>query len=360
MEILLNYTDLKAVIQAKNLLWQYTDLTEKYLVFSVDGPIAYFAPIYKSGYLPIGFDATQNTADKSDFESNYQSTANAKVESTLAPAKTGTITANAQTVVSPVYGSNGCALTISGTYAGVSLFFEISNDSQTSWYTINGATSDDSTTYASSIALATNVNRTYSFTWASATHFRVRCAAYTSGTMNVRIIPSNATPNDGVVVIGDVLHDDAENALAPVKIGGVARTTNPTAVASGDRTHAIFDDVGRQVVILGHVRDLITNANITITSSTSETTLLAAGGSGVFHDVTSLVLSNSSASATNVSIRDATGGTVRMVVRVNAGSVVLLTFDVPFTQVTANNNWTAQCGTSVASVNIFVNAIKNV
>ena len=73
MEISLSYTDVKNVILAKSLLWQYTEFTDRYVIFAIDGPLTYLASVYKNGYEPIG---SPDVNDRADFETNYKSTAN--------------------------------------------------------------------------------------------------------------------------------------------------------------------------------------------------------------------------------------------------------------------------------------------
>lgn len=48
---------------------------------------------------------------------------------------------------------------------------------------------------------------------------------------------------------GDVAHDAADNGN-PLKIGGKAASSTPTAVTAGDRVNAYFDLSGRQVVLI--------------------------------------------------------------------------------------------------------------
>ncbi len=169
-------------------------------------------------------------------------------------------------------------------------------------------------------------------------------------TVDGTVTASNAT--------GNVAHDAADSGN-PVKFGGKALTTNPTAVADADRVDARFDDLGRQVVVLNHVRDLVTQSTITL-SSTTETTLLAAGAAGVFHDLTLLIVTNSSATAVRVDFRDATGGTVRFSLAIAANGGAVVPFAVPWTQTAAANNWTAQLSAAVTDVRIAVQAVKNV
>lgn len=167
------------------------------------------------------------------------------------------------------------------------------------------------------------------------------------------------TASDGASVSGDVAHDSVD-AGEPVKIGGQARTTNPTAVADADRVNAIFDKIGRQVVTES-IRDLKGVQQTTITSSTTETTVVTAVAS-TFLDVYGVVATNTSATVTKVTFKDSTTGTTRFVIEVPAtdtrGFMLPVSAAVP--QAAVNNNWTATCGTSVASVEITMLYIKNI
>lgn len=160
-------------------------------------------------------------------------------------------------------------------------------------------------------------------------------------------------------IAGAVAHDSADSGN-PVKIGGKARQTNPTAVADADRVDGFFDDVGRQVVVLNQARDLVGNQVTTITASTSETTIVTAGGAGVFNDLTSLTITNSSSTATLVTLKDATGGTTRAIYSIAANGGITIPFPTPKAQATANNNWTLTCGNSVSSIYVAAEFVKNV
>ena len=165
--------------------------------------------------------------------------------------------------------------------------------------------------------------------------------------------------SDACKSVGDVAHDSVDSGN-PQKIGGMARTTNPTAVADGDRVNAIFDKLGKQVVV-GAVRDLKAVQKTTITSSTSETTIVTAAGASVFADLYLLTIANTSATACNVTIKDATAGTTRMILAVPAGQTVgfSLPVDSAIIQASANNDWTATCSASVASIEITAGYVKN-
>lgn len=159
---------------------------------------------------------------------------------------------------------------------------------------------------------------------------------------------------------GSGVAHDAADAGNPHKIGGKAATTNPTAVSDGDRTDARFDKIGRMNVRQGQVRELVTDGGTITLTTTAETTILAAGGAGVFHDLTLVLVSNTSAAAVRVDFRDATAGTIRFPVYVPAGQMVGFAPPRPVKQATANNNWTAQSSAGLTDIRVFVQADKEV
>lgn len=167
----------------------------------------------------------------------------------------------------------------------------------------------------------------------------------------------------GVVGNTGVVLDAATAAAVPASAildAGRASINNPTAVADGQLVGTMRDKLGRAVVVQGHVRDLVVQgALVTITASTAETTILPQIAA-VFQDLTLLVISNTSATAVRVDIRDTTGGTVVLPIYVAAGTTTPVPFGVAFKQTTLNTNWTAQCSASVTDVRIVVQAVKNI
>lgn len=157
---------------------------------------------------------------------------------------------------------------------------------------------------------------------------------------------------------GEVAHDIADTGR-PVKIGFQARQTNPTAVADVDRTNAISDDIGRQIFLLGHVRDLVNQNQIGISNVTTAATLIVAGGAGVFHDLTSIDISNWSQVSTDVSILE--GTSIMMRFQLAPKQTLLKTFPIGtgWKQITANTNWFAQLG-ATAVVSLNAQYVKNV
>lgn len=152
---------------------------------------------------------------------------------------------------------------------------------------------------------------------------------------------------------------DAALTNAPVTTGGLAKTANPTAVADGDVVNTLHDKLGK-VIAVSAVRDLKGVQHTTITASTSETTIVTAVAS-TFNDLYGLIIANSSATATEVTIKDATGGTTRATIAVpaNASAGFMLDPGGAIPQATVNNNWTATAADSVTSLFITALYVKN-
>src|SRR5580693_41126 len=78
------WTSFKATVQSKSLRVKYVDDGVITNVFAFDGPtLAYSAIMYDGGNVPDGLQATysvaQNNTDLSDFTTNWQPTANARI-----------------------------------------------------------------------------------------------------------------------------------------------------------------------------------------------------------------------------------------------------------------------------------------
>lgn len=176
----------------------------------------------------------------------------------------------------------------------------------------------------------------------------------TTGTAGVLALDSKRN----VQVVGPTA-SGVSIAQNPVTQGGRASTTNPTAVTDGQVVNARFDKLG-SLVAVNSVRELKGNQITTITTSTSETTIITAVAS-TFLDLYGLIVSNTSASACNVAIKDATAGTTRMTIAVPAGDTrgFMLNESGGHNQATVNNNWTATCSASVTSIIITALFVRN-
>lgn len=158
---------------------------------------------------------------------------------------------------------------------------------------------------------------------------------------------------------GNVAHDAVDSGN-PTKIGCHARTTTRTAVADADRADVLCDKNGKVVVTQSAARERVVRSGVITLTNTTETTLIAAGGAGVFRDVTYLKCTNNSATLVRVDLRDATAGTVIDSWALAAsGGGFNLPFPVPYNQATANNNWTVQLSASVTDVRCSAQAVEN-
>lgn len=137
-----------------------------------------------------------------------------------------------------------------------------------------------------------------------------------------------------------------------------AATSLPSAATAGNLTGMTGDKFGRAVVLPNGFRDIVSSQPTTISSSTSETTIVTAAAS-TFNDVVSVLVSNTSATATRVDIRDTTAGSVIWQIYVPAGDSRGISLTTPWPQTSVNTNWTATCGTSVADIRIAVLFVKN-
>lgn len=175
-----------------------------------------------------------------------------------------------------------------------------------------------------------------------------------TGSHRVTIASDNTAFN--VIDAGDIAHDGADSGK-PVKIGFKSIQTLPAAVSDLDRTDGVADKFGRQITVLNAPRELVTDANITLTTTT-ETTLLTAVSS-TFLDLTSVIACNTSNTSVRVDFRDTTAGSVRFSLYLAARGGAVLPCIVPVQQTSVNTNWTAQLSGAVTDVRIFAQAAKN-
>lgn len=186
-------------------------------------------------------------------------------------------------------------------------------------------------------------------------------SASSSGSISakLRFIASTGIPITGTPTVVGPTASGASLTASPVTTGGLAKTANPTAVSDGQVVNSLYDKLGKQVVV-GSLRDLKSNQQTTITSSTGETTIVTADATN-FLDLYGLILTNTSATGTKVTIKDSTAGTTRMVIYCPATDTrgFMLPESAAHKQAANNNNWTATCGTSVASMEITALFVKN-
>lgn len=156
------------------------------------------------------------------------------------------------------------------------------------------------------------------------------------------------------VAVGDSAARAADNGGNPVKIGGIARTTNPSAYADGDRSNIGTDKIGRAINRPVQVRDLIKTAYVTLSTGTEAT--LIAGVSGAFLDLIYVIAANTSSAAQQLDIRATTAGNIVASLYIPANSSVGFALPVPFPQDNQGNNWTVDMA-DVTNSNILVSAL---
>ena len=173
-----------------------------------------------------------------------------------------------------------------------------------------------------------------------------------SGTWTVALSGSLTS----TVAVGPTVADAADDGNAPIQIGGIARTANPTAVAANDVVKSTHDDLGRQLVRPVQVRDLVITAYASLTNGT-ETTLLAASA-GSFHDLIYVLGANNSDAAVTVDIRPVTAGNIVMSIQIPANGTAGVSMTVPYPQSGSDtgNNWTADMG-DITGTTVYLSAL---
>lgn len=175
----------------------------------------------------------------------------------------------------------------------------------------------------------------------------------TSGTVTtVSTVTAVTSITNAVKVTGNAggAFDSATGAAPPanaVQVGMLAATALPAATTATNIAVPMTDKFGRQACVLNTVRDLVGTATLN-SSSNSATSFIAAGGSGVFNDIISLIITNESSTATIVSLSDnGSGGTVyKFALAANGG--IVINFPTPLPQGTSNAAWNVLNSASVA------------
>lgn len=164
---------------------------------------------------------------------------------------TGTITTSTS-VVGPINVSNYNIATvmIRGTYAGVDVTFEASDDS-TNWFSVLAARTDSFVAASTSGVITANASWSYDVPIGAFNYFRVRATAYTSGTANVAIaaqsMPYEPCPTVGVsgtvTVSGTATTTPANSTAGNVNS---AASTNATSVkaSAGNLYHITASNTG--------------------------------------------------------------------------------------------------------------------
>jgi hypothetical protein len=177
----------------------------------------------------------------------------------------------------------------------------------------------------------------------------------TVGTID-NVTGTAGTPSTAVLTVQGVASGTNINTSTQV----TSKTTNPVGRADGTIGAAIADKVGKLVSVQS-IRDLKGRQVTTITSSTAETTVVTATAA-TFNDVYGVIVENTSATGTEIVFKDSTAGSTAFTLYVPANDTRGFTIGESgaLKQTTVNNNWTATCTTSVASVVITMLYVQNI
>jgi hypothetical protein len=162
--------------------------------------------------------------------------------------------------------------------------------------------------------------------------------------------------------VGNVAHDAADSG-APLKIGGRARSSEITAVASDDRVDFVADLTGKQIVLLyANPENFVSGAITSAMTGTTSTSLIAAPAAGLRNYITQITVSNAHATVgTDVIIQDGSGGTTLYTIPASAvygGAVV--TFPTPLRQPTTATAIYCANVTTGASTKVSASGYKGV
>lgn len=133
-------------------------------------------------------------------------------------------------------------------------------------------------------------------------------------------------------VSGPSAHDASASAVNPVIVGGEGRSSEPTAVSSGDAVRSLSTLLGKQVVIPWCLPSSLwcyaaPSGGVT---DTSDRAFQAAAGAGIRNYCSSFSLSNAHASTdTEVLIVDGYGGATLWRGKVQAGKSIECSFPTP-------------------------------
>ena len=263
-------------------------------------------------------------------------------------------------------GYNSIVVQMTGSWAGTQTF-EISNDSTTwspvaGWAVAGGATPITTTT-ANGHWVFPCVGR----------YFRVRFSTYSSGNA-VAIgvlknqpaffpasspnIAANSSININQIGAGAIVAEDSASTANPLIIGGVVRTALPAAtVVAGDAVRSTFSRSGQLVFKQFAPGDLDFVVNTTVTTAT-QTAIRAAQGTDIRQNVTQITYQNTNATATTLTIQDASTTLIAISVPASMTLAQQLTFPTPL-RGTANAALNYTAGTTAASILLNVTGFNS-
>lgn len=273
---------------------------------------------------------------------------------TRAGAQTGTV------ILLDTIGFNSVVVQLQGTFTGT-ISFQVSNDT-TTWAAVAGWAT---TGAAAPVTTATAVGQ-WVFPCAGR-YFRVQVTTGGSGAP-VAVVTlksfaawspqSTPTMNIGAIGASTLAAEDSAATTVPMLVGGIVRTALPAAtVVAGDAVRATFSRSGQLVLKQFAPGDLDFVVNTTVTTAT-QTAIRAAQGANICQNVTQITYQNTNATATTLTIQDASATLIAISVPASMTLAQQLTFPTPLRgSANAALNYTA--GTTGASVLLNVTGFNS-
>lgn len=188
----------------------------------------------------------------------------------------------------------------------------------------------------------------------------IRVTLANNSTGNIATIGTSVTPGTAAANLGKA--EDAAHTTGDTGVMGLGvRNDANAALTTTDldySAHAV-DSAGRTVVMPHSTRASIGSQVTTITASTSATTIVTADAS-FMNDLVSITLTNISATGTEVQILDDDGTTVRWEGYAPPTDMRGIVFPVVLKQTAVNKTWKAITVTSITSLKITAQFVKNV
>ena len=142
-------------------------------------------------------------------------------------------------------------------------------------------------------------------------------------------------------------------------VGLIAKTANPTAASDGNLVGAMADKLGRQVTVIGNVRDNKASNTITLSSTASAT--LVSGIASVFNDIYGLILANQSATGVTITLLSSSGATgIPFYIPPTDTRGFMLPSSDGLKQNTTGTNWTAALSAGSITVKATALYVKNI
>ena len=269
-------------------------------------------------------------------------------------AQTGTV------ILLDTIGFNSVVVQLQGTFTGT-ISFQVSNDT-TTWAAVAGWAT---TGAAAPVTTATAVGQ-WVFPCAGR-YFRVQVTTGGSGAP-VAVVTlksfaawspqSTPTMNIGAIGASTLAAEDSAATTVPMLVGGIVRTALPAAtVVAGDAVRATFSRSGQLVFKQFAPGDLDFIVNTTVTTAT-QTAIRAAQGANICQNVTQITYQNTNATATTLTIQDASATLIAISVPASMTLAQQLTFPTPLRgSANAALNYTA--GTTGASVLLNVTGFNS-